>query len=135
MHTDRVVVADVPGASEIIAVLKVAVGPAGETDKARVMVPLKPLMLVRVKVDVVHEPAGIVRLDGLAEMEKSGATVVKITLTECVRLAMVPLTGTVNKFPGPGKVVPANIVSVDVPVPFGLRETLVTLSDQLLQPG
>ena len=135
VHTDRVVVADAPGASEIIAVLRVAVGPPGETDTARVMVPLKPLMLVRVTVDVAHEPAATVRLDGLAEMAKSGATVVKITLTECVRLAMVPLTGMVNEFPGPGKVVPANIVSVAVAVPFGLRATLVALSDQLLQPG
>ena len=48
---------------------------------------------------------------------------------------MVPLTGRVKDFPGPGKAVPANIESVEVPVPPGLRLTLVGLRDQLLHPG
>lgn len=48
---------------------------------------------------------------------------------------MVPLTVRVKDFPGPGKAVPANIESVEVPLPPGLRLTLVGLRDQLLHPG
>ena len=49
-----------------------AVGPVGETDVVSVMVPLKPLILVKVTVEDAHDPPGVVRLEGLVVMEKSG---------------------------------------------------------------
>jgi hypothetical protein len=72
VQTVRVGVADAPELMETVALLRVAVGPVGETDVVRVMLPLKPLMLDRVTVDVVQEPAGVATLEGLAVMEKSG---------------------------------------------------------------
>ena len=51
--------------------LRVAVGPAGETDVISVMVPMKPMRLANLTVEVPHEPGGIVRLAGPALMEKS----------------------------------------------------------------
>jgi len=68
----RTVVAEVPEVREIPVLLRVAVGPDGETNEVSARVPLKPLMLVKVMVDVVHDPVGVVRLEGLALMEKSG---------------------------------------------------------------
>jgi hypothetical protein len=66
------VVAEAPDERETVELLRAAVGPGGETDVVSVMVPLKPLMLVKVTVEVAHKPAGVVRLEGLAVMEKSG---------------------------------------------------------------
>ena len=68
-------------------------------------------------------------------MVKSGETVVKITLTECEIPLMVPVTEMLYEFPGPGKAVPANMDSVAMAVPSGLRVTLAGLTDQLLHPG
>ena len=61
-------------------------------------VPLKPLILVRVMVDLPVVPAGILRLLGLAVIVKSGAgvdeTTVKVTSTLCVMLPLAPVTVT-----------------------------------------
>ena len=71
-----------------------AVGPDGETVAVRMTVPAKLLMLVTLMVDAPDEPAVIVRLPGLGDSEKSGATktTVKLTITECDRLPLVPVT-------------------------------------------
>src|SRR5438445_12313519 len=61
-----------PEVMETLVMLRVAVGPVGETEVVMMMVPLKPLMLPKVTVDVTHEPGEVVRLVGLALMEKSG---------------------------------------------------------------
>ena len=54
--------------------------------------------------DVPEEPAGIVRLFGLAVIEKSDVepdgTIVKVTLAECDRLPLVPVTLTTQVLPG-----------------------------------
>lgn len=68
------VVVPVPPAERVTLVaLRVVVGPDGDMEDVRVMVPVKPLMLVRVMVDAADDPAWIVRLPGLAAMVKSGA--------------------------------------------------------------
>ncbi len=54
-------------------------------------------------VEVPVEPAGIVRLLGLAVMEKSAEpdeTTVKATSTECDRLPLVPVTVTTQLLGG-----------------------------------
>ena len=65
-------VTEAPEERETVALLRVAVGPVGETDVVSVMVPLKPLILVKVTVEDAHDPPGVVRLEGLVVMEKSG---------------------------------------------------------------
>jgi len=54
--------------------------------------------------DVPEEPAGIVRLFGLAVIAKSDVepegTMVKATLTECDRLPLVPVTRTTQVLAG-----------------------------------
>jgi len=72
VQTVRAVVAEPPEVMETLALLRFAVGPVGETEVVMVMVPLKPLMLAKVTVDVAHEPGDVVRLAGLGLMEKSG---------------------------------------------------------------
>jgi len=72
VQTVRAAVEEAPEDRVTDVELRVAVGPAGETDVISVMVPLKPLRLANVTVEVPHEPGGIVRLVGPALMEKSG---------------------------------------------------------------
>ena len=69
----RAIVTVPPGERVAVVLLSVAVIPAG-VRVVRVMVPLKPLMLVNVMVDVAsHDPLATVRLEGLAVIVKSGA--------------------------------------------------------------
>lgn len=67
-------------------------------------VPLNPFRLVTTMLDVPEEPAGIVRLFGLAVIAKSDVepegTMVKATLTECDRLPLVPVTRTTQVLAG-----------------------------------
>jgi len=49
----------------------VVVRPVGELEEVRDTVPLKLFTLVTVTVEVAHEPAGIPKLLGVAEMVKS----------------------------------------------------------------
>jgi hypothetical protein len=67
-----VVVPVPPAESVTLVALRVVVAPDGDIEEVRVIVPEKPLMLVRVIVDAAEEPAWIVRLTGLAAMVKSG---------------------------------------------------------------
>jgi len=60
-----------PGDRGTLAEDKLAVSPAG-TEVVSVTLPVKPLRLVRVRVDVVEEPCATLRVLGLALMEKSG---------------------------------------------------------------
>jgi hypothetical protein len=66
---------------------------AGVTCAARLTFPEKPLRLVKVNVDVPDDPIGIETEVGLAAMLKS--MICTVTLTERVRLPLVPLILTV----------------------------------------
>ena len=64
---------------------------------------MNPLRLVTIMVEVPVEPAEIVRLLGLAVIEKSAEpdeTTVKATSTECDRLPLVPVTVTTQLLGG-----------------------------------
>ena len=66
-------------------------GGDGDTDKDTL--PLKPLILVTVIVEVPAAPALLVTDVGAAAIAKSW--IVKVTGAECERLALVPVTVTV----------------------------------------
>ena len=66
---------------------------AGVTCAARLTLPVKPLMLVKVNVDVPDAPIGIEREVGLEAMLKS--MTFTATLTDRVILPLVPLIMTV----------------------------------------
>ncbi len=72
VQTVRVDVADPPDGTETTIMLKLVDGPLGEIVDDRVTLPLKPLRLVTVIVDVAQEPCTMVRALGLAAMAKSG---------------------------------------------------------------
>lgn len=55
--------------------LKLAVTPDGKEDALRATEPMKPLSEVTVIVDVSEAPGAMVRVDGEAEMPKSGGGV------------------------------------------------------------
>ena len=99
--------------------------------------PLNPLTLATVIVELAQEPCANVRLPGLAEIVKSGpeAIVVNTTVVERAMLPLTPETVIETDCPGPGQLVPANIVSVDDTVPLAFRVTLEGLIDQKLHPG
>ncbi len=61
MQTVRAVVAELPELMETNPLLRVAISPNGETNVLRARVPLKPLRLVKVMVDIAHDPVGTVR--------------------------------------------------------------------------
>jgi hypothetical protein len=81
-----------------VAGVRDMVSPAGELDAARLTVPVKPLMLVAVRVDDTAEPCVTMSRTGLAESVKSGgggvATITEI-VTECDRVPLVPVIVTV----------------------------------------
>jgi len=70
-----------PGARVIDVGFKLETSPDGETEAARFTVPLKLLRLVRLMLDVPHEPWLTLRLLGAAESVKSGAAV-PVTVNE-----------------------------------------------------
>ncbi len=72
VQTLRVDVADPPDVTETTVGLKLVEGPAGEIVDDRVTLPLKPLTLVTVIVEVAQEPCTMLRALGLAAMVKSG---------------------------------------------------------------
>ncbi len=73
--------------------LRETVGPEGDTDAERIMLPESPLILVIVRLEFVLAPAGMLRELGLAEMLKS--TTITVTWTERVREPLVAVTVTV----------------------------------------
>ena len=95
MNTVSVDEADPPGANVMLVVLRVAPGPP-ETLVVRATVPLQPLRLVRVIVEVPDEPAGKVMELGIADTLKSGArTTLTVIITEWMSPALEPDTVTV----------------------------------------
>ncbi len=90
---------DVPEPPEMLSVLSVAEGPAGETVAVKATVPAKLFVGVIVIVDVSVLPAWIVSDVGVPVIVKSGAgggTVVKVNvaLVECVSAPLVPVIVT-----------------------------------------
>jgi len=57
--------------------------------------PIKPLTDETVIVEVVVEPALVVRLDGFALIEKSGTAILYVTVAVCESDPSAPLTVTV----------------------------------------
>ena len=77
MVTVRSTVAGAPGETVTVVELRVKVGallPLGARLALSVMVPVNPLVLLMVMVVVAELPCLTVRLDGLADIEKSGGS-------------------------------------------------------------
>ncbi len=90
-------VPDAPEARVKLVGVQVAVSPVtGETVLDRVKVPVNPLRLVRVTVEVPVDPTGKVTIVGLAMMLKSGGAITLTgILTVCVSEPLVPVIVTV----------------------------------------
>ena len=89
----RVEVPVLPDDSVTVAGFRDAVGPVGETVEDRLIVPVKPPMLVREILDVADDPGATVIDEGLAEMPKSAT--MRLTELECDSEPWVPVTVTV----------------------------------------
>ena len=61
-----------PGETVTLVGIRDAVGPVGDTDAPRLMVPVNPFTLLRVMVDVLDELCPIGSDDGFATIEKPG---------------------------------------------------------------
>jgi hypothetical protein len=75
--------------------LSESVGPEGDIEVARLMVPVNPLRLVRAIVEVAEEPAWRVKLLGLEVMAKSGCGggfTVTVTVTAWDNDPLIPVT-------------------------------------------
>ena len=72
--------------------LMTPVGPEGEIETDREIVPAKPLRLVTLIVEVPEDPWSIVMLPTLAEIEKLGAVTVTEMLATCDKVPLVPVT-------------------------------------------
>jgi len=134
VDTVMVTDADPPGGRRTLDRLRLAMIIFDETVSVNVTVPLKPLTLVSVIVEVAEEPCVIVRFPGSAEMEKSGGgdwEILKSTFTECVRLPLVPVTVMFPELPAD----PPTMLSVANAVPPGVRLTLVGVIDHTVHPG
>lgn len=97
VDTVSVVVPVPPDDRVTLVALRVVVGPDGDMEDVRVIVPAKLLILVKVIAEDAEEPAWIVRLTGLAVMVKSGGgggRTVTVTVTEWTSVPLVPLTVT-----------------------------------------
>jgi hypothetical protein len=91
--TLTVIVDELPAVTE--AGLKLTVVPAGAPLELNATVCADPLVTAVPIVDVPFAPWTMVRLLGLADIEKSGgggAVTVRLTVVECVALAPVPVT-------------------------------------------
>ena len=69
---------DPPGVRVTVGELSDALGPAGDTIADRLIVPLKPFILATDSVMLPDELRGMTIVEGLAEMEKSGARLTEI---------------------------------------------------------
>ena len=82
MQTEAFEVPEPPNVNVTDAGLMTDVGPDGETEEVRLIVPEKPFTLVRVTVEKAQLPCWITRSDGLMLMVKSGAAlVVKVAVS------------------------------------------------------
>ena len=92
----RIDVAEPPEVRVSVELLRVVLGPEGEIDVERLIVPLNPLRLVIVIVELSEEDRERVKDDGSAEMEKSGFTATETdTVVEWEREPLEPVTVTV----------------------------------------
>src|SRR6266516_4824721 len=92
----RIDVAEPPEVSVIVELLRVVLGPEGEIDVERLIVPLNPFRLVTVMVELSVEDRERERDDGSAEMEKSGFTATETdTVAGWEREPLEPVTVTV----------------------------------------
>jgi len=89
----RVEVPVLPDDSVTVAGFRDAVGPVGETVEDRLIVPVKPPMLVNEMVEVADDPGGTFIDAGLAEMRKSAT--MRLTEAECESEPLVPVTAIV----------------------------------------
>jgi hypothetical protein len=78
----KVELADPPDESVRLVGFTEMVGPAGETVTPRATVPVNPLKLVTVMVDVVDEPCPSESVDGDAEILKSGGGGEEVTVKD-----------------------------------------------------
>jgi len=72
VETITVDVAGDPGETLTLVGIIDAVGPVGETDAPRLIVPVNPCSLVRDMVEVLDEPCKMVSEDGFGAIEKPG---------------------------------------------------------------
>jgi len=86
----RVEVPVLPDDSVTVAGFRDAVGPVSETVEGRLIVPVKPPMLVNEMVEVADDPGAMVIDEGLAEMRKSAT--MRLTEAECESEPLVPVT-------------------------------------------
>ena len=92
----RIDVAEPPEVRVSVELLRVVLGPEGEIDVERLIVPLNPLRLVIVIVELSVEDRERVKDDGSAKMEKSGFTATETdTVVEWEREPLEPVTVTV----------------------------------------
>lgn len=84
---------EVPEPPVMVPGVNVHVRPvAGEMLVVSVTVPVNPLSGVIVIVEVAAVPTFALTLVGLAEIMKSGTTTLTVTVVECDRLPLVPVT-------------------------------------------
>jgi len=92
----RIDVAEPPEVRVSVELLRVVLGPEGEIDVERLIVPPNPFRLVIVMVELSVEDRDRVKDDGSAETEKSGFTATETdTVVECEREPLEPVTVTV----------------------------------------
>lgn len=123
VETVRVTDADPPGGNVTLVRARVAKIMVDETASDNVTVPLNPLTLVSVIVEVAEEPCVIVRLAGTADIVKSGGgdwETLKNTTTECASLPLVPVTVMLPEAPAG----PPTMLSDANPLRPGVRLTL-----------
>jgi hypothetical protein len=134
VNTVKIELADPPLWRVTFAGFRLIESPDGLAVENMETVPANPFRLAMARVDVPEEPRRIVRLEGLAEMEKSGGgdwEILKTTFAECVRLPLVPVTVMFPEVPA----VPPIISSVANAVPPGVRLTLEGVIDHTVHPG
>jgi hypothetical protein len=97
LNTVKTEFADPPLCRVTFAGFRLIESPDGLAMENMETVPAKPFRLVTVRVDWPDEPRRIVRLEGLAEIEKSGLVpllTVTPTCTEWLLVALAPVTVT-----------------------------------------
>ena len=97
VETVRIDVPVPPADRVTLLVLRLVVGPDGFMAETRLTVPVKPLRLVIVMVDVADDPAWIVRLVGFAVTVKScggGGGTTAVIVATCESDPLVPVTVT-----------------------------------------
>ena len=129
VDTVRLEIAAPPLERVTLVALNVAVRPAGADESVKPTVPVNPLRLVRVAVEVADDPCTMLRLLGLAVREKSGRGA-PLTITETLAVwNSVPLIPAIEAAYVPGGVdAGAEIVMVAVEVSPAAKRTMPGLT-------